>query len=424
MKDRKLLVRVQCSNRNFYLFQPEPGAEYHIKFTPPQRLQGRPGIPARVSQTTGTKELAAARRIAQQKIESFFTIGDDGRSAERTKLRSNLAKLGAIVEAYMKGARTICDKEDLREATLVNNVSALRTLVCRRMAEDGTAQRSNEKFEECAAAVLTEELVTRFKLESLAPYRNDPLALESKRRSVNSTLRQARSIFAPVYLPLYRHLHLPDLAGFMAAKGCKVDRQATRYVPIAQERIDAMEAEIRGMILEPAGPRERALYLAFYMMLWLGMRPSEVREARLEWVEDYPTGARMAIVKRAYFRPKGIEGVVSMAPQLLADINALSGASGPLDYLIPAATLTERKDWLRYDLSRLVRRHLGDARQKTCHELRKHAISMVLMRTRNYVDTLKFSRHADVKTLQQHYGSFLDELPAITSSNWRDVEAA
>jgi integrase len=190
-------------------------------------------------------------------------------------------------------------------------------------------------------------------------------------------------------------------------------------VPIAQPVIDAMEAEIRGF-------RESRpdLYLAFYFMLWLGMRKGEVAEARLEWIEEWPTGARMAIVPRSYYRPKGIAGVVSMAPALLAEIKALSGATEPGDYLIPAENATVRRNLLRYDLSQIVRKHLGQDRKKTCHELRKHAVSMVLMRTRSYVDTLKFSRHSDVRTLQEHYGSFLDELAPIESSDWRSEIAA
>ncbi len=419
MKNNKFLVRVGCSNRNFYLLQPAQGAEYHVKFTVPIRLRESPTAPRGgvVFRTTGTKELAPAKRIAAEIIESFFRQGDDGRSAEALKLRSSYAKLGEIVAAYSKGACTIADKEEIKRRTITSNIVSMRTLSIRRTAADGsTARMANEQFEELPVAVLTAELVQRFKAESLAPYKFDPVSLESKRRSVNSTLRQARSMFAPAYLPLYRDLRLPDLTGFMAAKGCKVDRQATRYVPIAQSVIDAMEREI--VALRESRPE---MFLAFYFMLWLGMRPSEVREARLEWIEEYPEQARMAIVRRPYFRPKGIDGVVSIAPRLLADVKALSGARAPSDYLIPAATVTERANMLRYDLSLFVRRHLGAERQKTCHELRKHAISMVLMRTRNYVDTLKFSRHADVKTLQQHYGSFLDELPAITSSNWRDA---
>ena len=151
------------------------------------------------------------------------------------------------------------------------------------------------------------------------------------------------------------------------------------------------------------------------------MRVGEIRNARLEWIEEWPTGARMAIVRRSYYKPKGIDGVIGIAPALLDDIRELSGAKAPSDYLIPAPSVTVRHDILRRKLSAIVPRQLGADRRKTCHELRKHAISMVLMRTRSYVDTLKFSRHADVRTLRNHYEAFLDDLPLITSSNWRDV---
>jgi hypothetical protein len=45
-------------------------------------------------------------------------------------------------------------------------------------------------------------------------------------------------------------------------------------------------------------------------------------------------------------------------------------------------------------------------------------ISTVLIPS--YVDRLKFSRQADVGTLRNHYQAFLDDLPPITKSNWRE----
>src|SRR5882724_9168511 len=146
-------------------------------------------------------------------------------------------------------------------------------------------------------------------------------------------------------MELYRGMDLPDLTEFRKVRLFKTTG-TTRYVPIAQSVIDAMETEIRD--LRETRPD---LYLAFYFMLWLGMRVSEIRNARLEWIEDWPTGARMAIVRRSYYKPKGIDGVIGIAPKLLDDIRELSGATMPGDYLIPAPNVTARHDVLRRELS-------------------------------------------------------------------------
>jgi integrase len=236
----------------------------------------------------------------------------------------------------------------------------------------------------------------------------------SAKRTANSYISQARSPFADEYLPLYADLKLPDLSRFRAEVKKFKKAGSTRYVPIAQPIIDAMEDEICGL-----RQQRPDLYLGFFFMLWLGMRLEEVCEARLEWLESWPEQTRMVIIRRGYYSPKGIGGDVPVAPRLVADIGELSPARGSLDFIIPAENPTARRNALGRELSAIIRRHIGPDRQKTCHELRKHAVSMVLMRTRDWVDTLKFSRHADLRTLQEHYAGFLDTLPAISSSNWR-----
>jgi len=415
-KDRKLLVRVSCTTKNFYLSPPPPGSnDWQIRFTPPRDVRDKLKISERIRRTTGKAEIEPAKAVARQIIEKYWSAEE----AESVKQRNGFATLAEIVQRYRDGARAIADHDELAHSTIGKNITSLIRIVETRFTKTGE-KRVKGSWENMTADVLTPQLLQDFKRGWLAAVDrksgHDLKAMSSAKHTVNSYVRQARSLFGEEYMELYRDLDLPDLTEFHKVRMFKNLTASTRYVPIPQRTIDAMEAEIRA--LRETRPD---LYLAFYFMLWLGMRVSEVRNVRLEWVEEWPTGARMAIVRRSYYKPKGIDGVVAITPSLLADIRELSGAKAADDFLIPAPNVTARHDVLRRELSGIVRRHLGADRHKTCHELRKHAISMVLMRTRNYVDTLKFSRHSDVRTLQNHYAGFLDDLPAITSSNWRDV---
>src|SRR2546423_8358805 len=117
MKNRKLLIPVRCSTRNFYLQPPPPGRnDWHVRFVPPST----DGVRREIFRSTGTKEIPAAKRIAAQIIESFWT--DAGRGAERLKLRHDHATIGELIERYRESAAQ-------RPATIRSNARSLRMIV-------------------------------------------------------------------------------------------------------------------------------------------------------------------------------------------------------------------------------------------------------------------------------------------------------
>ena len=117
MKERKLLVPVRCTTRKFFLHPPPTGRnDWHVRFTPPAIN----GIRRVVFRSTGTKEIAAAKRIAAQIIESFWT--DAGRGAETLKLRNDHATIGELIERYQERAAQ-------RPTTIRSNARSLRMIV-------------------------------------------------------------------------------------------------------------------------------------------------------------------------------------------------------------------------------------------------------------------------------------------------------
>src|SRR5437762_9431904 len=117
MKNRKLLIAVRCTTRKFYLQPPPPGRnDWHVRFVPPSV----DGVPREIFRSTGTKEIAAAKRIGAQIIESFWT--DAGRGAERLKLRSDNATIGELIMRYAQNASQ-------RPSTIRSNARSLRMIV-------------------------------------------------------------------------------------------------------------------------------------------------------------------------------------------------------------------------------------------------------------------------------------------------------
>src|SRR5437899_10978049 len=117
MKNPKLLIPIRCTTRKIYLQRPPQGRnDWHVRFTAPSVDGSR----REVFRSTGTKEIAAAKRIAAQIIESFWT--DAGRGAERLKLRNDHATIGELIERYRESAAQ-------RPATIRSNARSQRMIV-------------------------------------------------------------------------------------------------------------------------------------------------------------------------------------------------------------------------------------------------------------------------------------------------------
>src|SRR5438477_10969496 len=117
MKNPKLLIPIRCTTRKIYLQPPPQGRnDWHVRFTAPSVDGSR----REIFRSTGTKEISAAKRIAAQIIESFWT--DAGRGAEPLKLRNDNATVGALIAKYKQSASQ-------RPATIRSNVRSLRMIL-------------------------------------------------------------------------------------------------------------------------------------------------------------------------------------------------------------------------------------------------------------------------------------------------------
>ena len=100
-RDRKLLIPFRSTTRKFYLHPPLAGRnDWHVRFTSP----AIDGSRREIFRSTGTKEIAAAKRIAAQIIESFWR--DGGRGAEPLKLRNDNPTIGELLERYERAGRS------------------------------------------------------------------------------------------------------------------------------------------------------------------------------------------------------------------------------------------------------------------------------------------------------------------------------
>src|SRR5262245_46484355 len=117
VRQRKLVIQVGCTTRKFYRQTQAPGRnDLHTRFGPPSI----DGVPRYIFRSTGSKEIAASKRIGAKIIESFWT--DAGRGAERLKLRNDHATIGELLDRYKASAAQ-------RPDTIRSNVRSLRMAI-------------------------------------------------------------------------------------------------------------------------------------------------------------------------------------------------------------------------------------------------------------------------------------------------------
>jgi integrase len=347
-----------------------------VRFAPP----AVDGVRRVVFRSTGAKEIPAAKRIAAQIIESFWT--DAGRGAERLKLHNDHATVGELIEQYEESAAQ-------RPATIRSNVRSLRMIVKTVHSGDPDVKPTS---------ILRANLIREFeqrqleRVEKRSTGMSRLTAIQRVRTSTASYVRQARSIVALRKMKFYEGMKLPDLTGFRGETVETPHRSLPR--PLDMKALTAMNTAAPALAESDPG-----VYVAHLLFSRVGLRNIEIVNARVHWIIDGSIG----IVNRPEedFFPKGCEGWVPIAPDVLAEILRFQ----PLctdGYLVPGANRTERHDAVYRRHSKWIVRWIKD-RTKTSYELRRYAGSRLLDMGATIFEVRDFLRHRDVQTTQMWY---------------------
>ena len=228
--------------------------------------------------------------------------------------------------------------------------------------------------------------------EKLASPETRAAMLQRVRTSTASYLRQARSIVAMRKMKFYEDLKLPDLASFRGESVETPHQSLPR--PLDMKALRAMEEATPRLATE-----DPAVYVAHLIFSRLGLRNIEIINARTHWISDGSTG----IINRPEenFFPKGCEGWVPIAPDVLAEILRFQSLATD-GYLVPGRNQTERHEAIYRRHSKWVGRWIKD-RAKTSYELRRYAGSRLLDMGATIFEVRDFLRHRDMQTTQQWY---------------------
>jgi integrase len=248
-------------------------------------------------------------------------------------------------------------------------------------------------------AEVTPARVEEWKRSFLAKAGSDPLALRRARISVNSMLRQARSLFSQKRLR-YLQLSLPSQLPF---DGVDLEpRQSMKYwsdIDLAG-LIAAANAELRESSEEA--------YKVFLLAVGVGLRKKEID--LLEWSSFRWQENTIRVEPTRYFHPKSEDSIADLPvdPEVIDLFRTyFERAKGPFviksrRMALPARPRIYYRCGPVFDrLTEWLRAH-GVNGNKPLHTLRKEYGSL-LTRAHGIHAASRALRHADLRTTSEHY---------------------
>jgi integrase len=326
------------------------------------------------------------RETAKAKAKLLAADLDAGRwdRVFELRVRKELAAVGEVLNLYRVSAAQL----EITPRTAKNNADALEYVLRRASGAESVAGWST--------SAVNAEVVRKFRAAVLREAAPD--ALERAKRSACSMLRQARSVFGPAALVLYKEfgLEFPSMDGFR--KGALFEHVArVAYLPPDDGVVAATFAALPK--LAAGSDLERAMYRAICLAVGAGLRKGEIAAAQWDWfaerdgrrvlradmVTKNRTTLDVPILKEWWERLAAVR-----RPEERGADRVLGAASTQLVF-------REIGRWMG---------GLGWKTQKRIHEFRAYVGSRIAQEHGVMTASL-FLRHGDVSTTERYYLRYL-----------------
>lgn len=348
-----------------------------------------------IFQSLHTKSKTVARDRAKGIEAKARAKQFDAVAAVRTRNGSPTCE--EIVKIYKVVAKARGNKHD----TIRNNCAKFRAVVG--VEGDWKQVRLHQ---------LDRKTVKKY-VDSKVPIDPTPEALGRWKRTIKSTLRQARSIFSDWALEEYedRGHHIPDISGFMKSEGVSSKGVAKIYV--------RPHPDMEKMILDACAGLERSnfdLYTVFLLVYSLGLRAGEAAHAKVDWLHTRNGQWNMRIPVNALYSPKGArDRFLPVHPDVVLPLLKSAGRNRT-GYFLAGDYPTTRYNLVTDDFSTWMHK-LGWPRLKCAHELR------ALMGCRWYTEqgaeiAQLLLGHTSMQTTCQFYANYTRR-PDPLAPNWK-----
>jgi integrase len=385
-------------------------------------------IGRRTTLSTNTPNKEAAAKIAAGIYGDLLTIGWDATLAKhrpKNEPDPNLPPPVASVGEWIAAARKVseanastfnCYSCSLRK--IVGDILAVERTEKRFGPHKGGAAGYRAMIDGAGLDVLTPSAVQKWRLEYVKRAKN-PAEEGSRMTSCNSTIRQARSLFAAKIVKFLPDLRLPNPMPFHEVEF--FPRQSAKYF----SRIDAktLLQEAHGELFQT----EPEAFLAMLLGMSAGLRKSEIDSLQWHQVDFTRQLIRVESTEAASLKTADSRAEVAVSENTMAILRGFHAKkTGP--FVIEGRGVESGpKKWGHQYRAKAVfgklyawlRKH-GVTAGKPLHELRKELGALVTSDHGIYAAS-RVLRHADVSTTARHY-SDLKTRPVIDVGGWLNDE--
>ena len=355
----------------------------------------------------GTANQAAAAKKAK---EIFTFLDANGWEATLAKFKpgsSAAPRFDLTVGDYLDAVEAT---GELRPATFQKYRNAFRTIV-----SEGFGIKSNSlKYDhkQCGNQKWAAK-IDRVRLERVTPARvtlwqqrrlhnagRSPVAMATAKRTANSYVRCARSLFRQELRKRLKDVQLPSALPFDGVE--LFDAGSMKYISKVDARtlIAAARRDLRAS--------EPEVYKAFLLGLFAGMRRAEIDSVEWGMVDWQNSVIRIEETEWLRLKTQDSAGTITVDAELLAELREFKSASK--SPFILASPRPPRNDSIRpyYRcepiFERLTQwlRAQGITANKPLHELRKEIGALIATGHGIYAAS-RFLRHSDITTTARHY---------------------
>lgn len=368
---------------------------------------------------------------ASQALDVFRFLKANGWDATLAKFKPEaevVTKFDLTIGDFLSAVRASAVPTPLKLRTFLNYQNCLRTIASEVFAIRGGKAKFDyrgtghadwlQKIDSIRLDRLTPDKVNDWKKSRVADAGNSPTALSSAKRTVNSYIRCARSLFSPTLLKLTRNLELPATLPFA---GVELEEAGSmKYISKinAQALIAAARRELK--------PAEPEVYKAFLLGLFAGMRKGEIDLAEWRMVDFENRVIKLEETEWLHLKTQDSAAEITADDEVFAELKELMARSagpfiisGEIKFTKRARGGKEfevvrerqaRNDSARayyrcepvFDRLNAWLRGKGIRANKPLHELRKEVGALVATQHGIYAAS-RFLRHSDITTTARHY---------------------